>query len=38
MLRLRLAKSADAREIAELSRDLVEAGLGWTWSARTIKL
>ena len=31
MLNLRLAKAADAHEIAELSRDLIERGLGWTW-------
>lgn len=28
---LRLARAADARAIAELSRDLIERGLGWTW-------
>lgn len=31
MLNLRLATAADAQEIAELSRDLIERGLGWTW-------
>ena len=31
MLKLRLARAADAHEIAELSRDLIERGLGWTW-------
>lgn len=31
MLNLRLAKAADASAIAELSRDLIERGLGWTW-------
>jgi ribosomal-protein-alanine N-acetyltransferase len=36
MLRLRLAKSAEAQKIAELSRDLVEAGLGWTWHPQRV--
>jgi len=27
----RLARRSEAREIAELSRDLVESGLGWSW-------
>lgn len=31
MLNLRLARAADAREIAELSRELIEHGLGWSW-------
>jgi ribosomal-protein-alanine N-acetyltransferase len=31
LLTYRLAKRADAREIAELSRDLIESGLGWSW-------
>jgi ribosomal protein S18 acetylase RimI-like enzyme len=29
---VRLAVSADAAEIAAMSRDLIEAGLGWTWT------
>jgi ribosomal-protein-alanine N-acetyltransferase len=36
MLPLRLATPADAREIAELSRDLVENGLGWTWNPQRV--
>jgi ribosomal-protein-alanine N-acetyltransferase len=31
LLTYRLAKSKDARQIAELSRDLIESGLGWSW-------
>lgn len=31
LLTYRLARRSDAREIAELSRDLVESGLGWSW-------
>lgn len=31
MLNLRLATAADAQQIADLSRDLIERGLGWTW-------
>ncbi len=27
-----MAKSADAVSIAELSRDIIEAGLGWSWT------
>lgn len=33
---IRLAKAADARAIAELSRDLIERGLGWTWHVRRV--
>ena len=29
---LRLAHSTDAYEIAVMSRDLIESGLGWTWT------
>jgi ribosomal-protein-alanine N-acetyltransferase len=29
---LRLARSDDAREIAAMSRDLIEAGLPWSWT------
>jgi ribosomal protein S18 acetylase RimI-like enzyme len=29
---VRLAVSADAAEIAGMSRDLIETGLGWTWT------
>jgi ribosomal-protein-alanine N-acetyltransferase len=31
-LTLRLATLADAGEIAVMSRELIEAGLGWTWT------
>lgn len=35
---IRLAKTCDARTIAEMSRDLIESGLGWSWTPlRTIK-
>ena len=30
---IRLAGCADAAEIAAMSRDLIEAGLGWRWTA-----
>jgi ribosomal-protein-alanine N-acetyltransferase len=36
MVRLRPAKASDARAIAELSRDLVERGLGWSWHAARV--
>jgi ribosomal-protein-alanine N-acetyltransferase len=29
---LRLAQAGDAREVAEMSRDCVETGLGWSWT------
>jgi ribosomal-protein-alanine acetyltransferase len=29
---LNLARSADCAEIAEMSRDLIEHGLGWSWT------
>ena len=29
---IRLARRVDARQIAILSRDLIEAGLGWSWT------
>lgn len=31
-LLIELAKSADARVIADLSRDVIEQGLGWSWT------
>jgi ribosomal-protein-alanine N-acetyltransferase len=31
LLTFRLARPSEAREIAEMSRDLVERGLGWSW-------
>ena len=35
---IRLARRADARQIAILSRDLIEAGLGWSWTpARVVR-
>lgn len=30
-IEIRLAKPADARAIAQMSRDFVERGLGWSW-------
>lgn len=30
--RIRLAKSGDAVRIAEMSRDIIELGLGWSWT------
>lgn len=30
---IELAESADARVIADLSRDVIEQGLGWSWTA-----
>jgi len=29
---IRLARRSDARQIAILSRDLIESGLGWSWT------
>ena len=29
---IRLARAADALQMARLSRDLIEAGLGWRWT------
>jgi ribosomal-protein-alanine N-acetyltransferase len=31
-IELRLAKIPEARMIAEMSRDFIETGLGWTWT------
>lgn len=31
-IELRLAKISEARMIAEMSRDLIETGLGWAWT------
>jgi ribosomal-protein-alanine N-acetyltransferase len=31
-IELRLAKTSEARTIARMSRDFIEAGLGWTWT------
>lgn len=35
-LNLRLAQRGDAPAIAALSRDLIEHGLGWSWTARRV--
>ena len=32
-----LAKASDAREIAEMSRDLIEAGLSWSWTPARVQ-
>ncbi len=34
---LALADAADAREIAEMSRDLIEQGLAWSWTAARVQ-
>jgi [ribosomal protein S18]-alanine N-acetyltransferase len=34
---LGLARSADAREIAEMSRDLIEQGLAWSWTPARVQ-
>ena len=34
---LGLARAADAREIAEMSRDLIEQGLTWSWTPARVK-
>jgi ribosomal-protein-alanine N-acetyltransferase len=36
-IRLRLATPADAPEIAEMSRRLIETGLGWSWTRRRVE-
>lgn len=33
---LRLARASEAETIAALSRDLIEAGLGWSWSPERV--
>ena len=33
---LRLAQASDARRIAFMSRDLIEAGLGWSWNPERV--
>lgn len=35
-IEFRLATPADAAAIAEMSRDLIEAGLGWSWTRRRV--
>ena len=34
--KIRLAKTTDAQAIAEMSRDLIETGLGWSWNASRV--
>jgi ribosomal protein S18 acetylase RimI-like enzyme len=34
---LRLAQPSDARQIALMSRDLIESGLGWTWNPQRVE-
>jgi ribosomal protein S18 acetylase RimI-like enzyme len=34
---LGLARDADAREIAEMSRDLIEQGLSWSWTPARVQ-
>ncbi len=34
---LGLARSSDAREIAEMSRDLIEQGLAWSWTPARVQ-
>ena len=33
---IRLASERDARQIAEMSRNLIEVGLGWSWTAKRV--
>ena len=35
-LTLRLATRADSTQIAAMSRDLIERGLGWSWTPRRV--
>ena len=34
---VQLASSGDAEEIAALSRDYIEQGLGWSWNAARVR-
>jgi len=34
---LALARASDAREIAEMSRDLIEQGLTWSWTPARVQ-
>jgi len=36
-LQIRLAVSGDAARIAAMSRDLIEAGLGWSWTEARVR-
>jgi len=33
---IRLARAEDAQDIAAMSRDLIETGLGWTWTQQRV--
>ena len=33
---IRLASERDARQIAEMSRDFIEVGLGWSWTKKRV--
>lgn len=33
---IRLAAPSDAFRVAEMSRDLIEQGLGWSWTPRRV--
>jgi len=33
---IRLASGQDARQIAEMSRNLIEVGLGWSWTEKRV--
>ena len=35
---IRLAKRSDAVRIAEMSRDIIESGLGWSWTPARVAL
>jgi ribosomal-protein-alanine N-acetyltransferase len=35
---IRLARRADAAEIAAMSRDQIESGLGWSWTEARVRL
>jgi ribosomal-protein-alanine N-acetyltransferase len=37
VVQLRLASTRDAEPIAVLSRDLIEAGLGWSWTPARVR-
>lgn len=37
ILTLSLARRRDARRIAEMARDLIEVGLGWSWQAARVQ-
>lgn len=35
-IQIRLARAEDAQDIALMSRDLIETGLGWTWTRQRV--